>query len=163
MKLRFLYAFLIVQVIHNNLVLSENNCYRKMEDAKIRQRSMIKFFTLEGDAPEQILEHLQKVYREDALSLDQVEYWAMETNDERRRETKLAINALVRNTDVMADVLAFLPRKVIANQLAHVNRQFSALCNCWCQPDEADAAVPSSSTLENWLQRKGKWNQGLKG
>ena len=53
------------------------------------------------------------------------------------RRSKVAA-ALLRNTDVMADVLGFLPRKIIALQLACVNRQFSALCNCWCQPEEQE-------------------------
>ena len=140
-----------------------------MDYFKIEQQGIIKFLTLERVAPEQILEHLYKVYRKETLTLSQVEYWATETNDERRRETKLAINALVRNTDVMADVLAFLPRKVIALRLARVNRQFSALCNCWCQPeeeeekayDDAAAAVPASSVIESVQQRK--LNQGSKG
>ena len=78
-------------------------------------------------------------------------------------------SALVRNTDVMADVLAFLPRKMIALRLAVVNVAFSALCNCWCQPeeveaDEADAESVDSalSAFGNGQQRKRKWSQGSK-
>ena len=53
----------------------------------------------------------------------------------RKMETvKLTMNRLLRDTDVMADVLGFLPRREIALRLANVNVAFSALCNCWCQP-----------------------------
>ena len=72
---------------------------------------------------------------------------------------------LLRDTDVMADVLAFLPRKVIALQLASVNVAFSALCNCWCisQEDEDNAAsvcdasasaVPASSAYHGSKSKK---------
>ena len=40
------------------------------------------------------------------------------------------------NTDVMADVLGFMTRRENALQLAAVSVVFSALCNCWCQPEE---------------------------
>ena len=64
------------------------------------------------------MEYLQNVYRKEAtISLSQVEYWATETIDERRRR-RLKLTALLRDTDVMADVLGYLPRKVIALRLA---------------------------------------------
>jgi len=81
--------------------------------------------------------------------------------------------ALLRDTDVMADVLAFLPRKVIALRLARVNVAFSALCHCWCQPEEeeendpeayetsVDDAPTALSDYKDGLQRKRKWDQGL--
>ena len=106
-----------------------------MKDWKIEQRVIVRFLTLEGVSPEQILERLLKVYREEAVPSDQVEYWATETH--RNNRTKLAMTALLRDTDVMADVLGFLARRELALQLARINRQFSALCNCWClQPEE---------------------------
>ena len=131
-----------------------------MEEVNIQQRAIIRFLTLEGVTTKQILERLQKVYCEEALSSDQVEYWATETNDAWRSRTKLAMAALLRNTDVMADVLAFLPRRGIALQLARVNRQFSALCNCSCSQPEKEEAVPTPSAFENVEQRKR--NQGLR-
>ena len=90
---------------------------------------------------------------------------------------KPKMNALLRDTDVMADVLGFLTRKMIALQLASFNRQFAALCHCWCQPEEeavaendaasvGDAsalAMPASSATENGQKRKRKLNQGSKG
>ena len=100
------------------------------------QRGIIKFLTLEGVSSEQIFERLQKVYREETFSLSQVEFWAAETH--RNHRTKLAMNGLLRNTDVMADVLAFLTRRELALQLARVNAAFSDLCNCWCQPEEQE-------------------------
>jgi len=105
-----------------------------MEEVKIVQRGIIRFLTLEGVVPEQILKRLQKVYREETLPSSQVEYFAREMIVERRR---FPLPMLVRNTDVMADVLGFLPRREIALRLACVNRRFSALCNCWCR-QEAD-------------------------
>ena len=148
----------------------------KMEDVKMQQRTVIRFLTLEGAAPNQILERLQKVYREEALPSDQVEYWATEFNDERRR---FPLPMLLRNTDVMADVLGFLPRKVIALKLAAVNVAFSTLCNCWCQMEKEKAdddgcdaetasvgdksAVPASPAFENGQQqRKRKLDRGSK-
>jgi len=125
----------------------------KIDDVKIRQRTIIEFLTLEGVAPEQIWERLQRVYQDEVLSSSQVEYWATETNADRsRRRTKLAMTALLRDTDVMADVLGFLPRKMIALQLTRVNRRFSTLCNCWCREEEGNGQQ----------QRKRKWNQGSK-
>ena len=53
-------------------------------------------------------------------------------------DLKLTMTRLLQNTDVMADVLGFLTRKVIALQLASVNGAFSALCSCWCQPEEEE-------------------------
>ena len=122
--------------------------------------------TLEGVASEQILERLQKIYREETVSSDQVEYWARatETNDDRRHSE---MTALLPSVDVMADVLAFLTRHEIALQLASVNRRFSSLCHYWCQPeeekadDDAAAAVPASSAIEN-VQQQRKLNQGSK-
>ena len=130
---------------------------------KIEQRGIIKFLTLEGVASEQIFERLQKVYREETFSLSQVEHWATETNDDRRRRrTKLTM--LLRDTDVMADVLGFFTRKEIALQLARVNRQFSALCNCWCQPetDNDPEDAEANSVSERVKQRKRKPGQGSK-
>ena len=63
--------------------------------------------------------------------------------------------ALLPNDDVMADVLAFFPRRVLSLKLAGVNVAFSALCSCWCQPEEAEAAF----IVENLQQRK--WNKGF--
>ena len=77
----------------------------------------------------------------------------METNVERRRRKKLAMTALLRDTDVMADVLGFLTRRKIALRLARVNRRFSALCNCWCQPEEE---TDDSGSFKNGQQRKRK-------
>ena len=48
---------------------------------------------------------------------------------------KLNMAGLLWNTDVMADVLAFLPRKMIALQLASASVAFSALCSCCCLPE----------------------------
>ena len=73
---------------------------------------------------------------------------------------KLTMTALLRDTDVMADVLAFLPRKMIALQLARVNRRFSALCNCWCQPKEEAAENDDGGSFKNGQQhRKRNRNQ----
>ena len=73
---------------------------KMMEDVKIEQRSVIRFLTLEGVAPKRILKRLQKVYREEALSsLEQVEYWATETNDDRRRRRTTTMQ--LRSTNVI--------------------------------------------------------------
>ena len=86
---------------------------------------------------------------------------------------RLKQTALLRNTDVMADVLGFLERKVIALRLASVSVAFSALCNCWCQPEEEEEQndveayeasvedVPTALSVpdENEQQQKRKWDQ----
>ena len=95
-------------------------------------------------------------------------------------DAKLTMPGLLRNIDIMADVLCFLTRRELALQLAGVNRRFSALCNCWCQEqedekkageDDAEAAsvddasaavVPAPSAYENAQQRKRKWDHGSK-
>ena len=87
-----------------------------------------------------------------------------------RPHVKLSRPTLLPSADVMADVLGFLTRKMIALQLARVNRRLSALCSCWCRPEKeynaeavvyADslalaAAVSASSALEHGHQRKSK-------
>ena len=57
----------------------------------------------------------------------------------RRPDRTAAPLALLRNTDVMADVLGFLARRELALQLASVSIVFSTLCNCWCQEQETEA------------------------
>jgi len=69
-----------------------------MQDSIIEQQTIIKFLTLEGVAPMQILERLQKVYRKETLSLSQVEYWAMEANDDR---PELAMTMRLRSAEVI--------------------------------------------------------------
>ena len=74
---------------------------------------------------------------------------------------RLTMAALLRNTDVMADVLGFLPRKVIALRLACVNRRFSALCNCWCQPEVEEDGMEMETANEGLCpqtqQSEKKW------
>ena len=67
--------------------------------------------------------------------------------------------ALLRDVDVMVDVLGFLTRREIAFQLASVNVAFSALCNCSCQQEEeaqTTTAVGQIVKLRKW------WNLGSK-
>jgi len=59
---------------------------------------------------------------------------------------------MLRDTDVMADVLGFFTRREIVNQLAGVNVAFSDLCNCWCQLEEEEEKVDEddSPRLRCW-------------
>ena len=56
-----------------------------MDELKIQQRSVIRFLTLEGSAPQEIHNRLQEVFHGSALSYAQVKFWAAETN--RGRES----------------------------------------------------------------------------
>ena len=47
-----------------------------MDEMKIQQRSVIRFLTLEGVPPFQILQRLQEVYHGEALSKTQVYFWS---------------------------------------------------------------------------------------
>lgn len=56
-----------------------------MDELKMQQRSVIRFLTLEGSAPQEIHNRLQEVFHGSALSYTQVKFWAAETN--RGRES----------------------------------------------------------------------------
>ena len=58
-----------------------------MDELKIQQRSVIRFLTLEGVPPLQILQRLQEVYHGEVLSKTQVYFWSAETK--RGRESVL--------------------------------------------------------------------------
>jgi hypothetical protein len=55
-----------------------------MEELKIQQRSVIRFLTLENQAPKDIHLRLQNVFGQEALSYTQVKFWAAETNRGRK-------------------------------------------------------------------------------
>ena len=55
-----------------------------MSDLKLQQRAVVRFLSLEGVPPHQILDRLQEVYHGEALSKASVYFWVNETKRGRQ-------------------------------------------------------------------------------